>query len=112
MLAIIVPDSVAWWLVAIIALRDLSVTVLRVVEKRRGRTLKTLGVAKLKTTFQLTFLIAFLLLRTCSYVPGVVGDVASQMLNPDIIFWALVVVTLVTVYTGILYFTRRELIDE
>jgi CDP-diacylglycerol--glycerol-3-phosphate 3-phosphatidyltransferase len=111
-LAFMRPDSVVWWLVGMIALRDLSVTVLRVVEKRRGRTIKTMGIAKLKTTFQLTFLIALLLLRVLAFVPGAVGEWSVWLMKPAIVFWSLNVVTLVTLYTGVLYFTKREYIDE
>ena len=111
-LVFIIPNAVAWWLVGLIALRDLSVTVLRVVEKRRGRTVKTMGIAKLKTTFQLTFLIALLLLRVLAFVPGPIGNWSEWLMNPTIVFWSLVVVCIVTIYTGVLYFTKREFIDE
>ena len=111
-LVFIRPDSISWWLVALIALRDMSVTALRVYLKRVGRTLKTTNAAKWKTTFQLTFLIALLLLMTGSKFVGVIGEWSKVALASSYVFWALVVVTVVTIYTGILYFINQEMVDE
>lgn len=102
------PDSIAWWLVALIAIRDMSITVLRIYLKRKGRTLKTSNAAKWKTTFQLTFLIALLLIMTGSKFGGQIGAWSKIALSSTYVFWALVVVTIVTVYTGILYFVNQE----
>ena len=111
-LIFILPNAVAWWLVALIALRDLSVTALRIVMKKRGVTLKTSSAAKWKTTFQLTFLIALLLIMTGSKVGGSIGKWSDMVLNSPFVFWSLVVVTIVTIYTGYIYFINRELADD
>ncbi len=105
----ILPDYVTWWLVGLIALRDVSVTGLRLWLKREGKTLKTSRWAKLKTTFQLTFLIAVLLLLTGSKTVEPVLGWAIMILESPFIFWGLVVVTVVTLWTGLQYFTQQEL---
>lgn len=110
-LIFILPHAVAWWLVGIIALRDGLVTLLRIVMKRKGKTLKTSSAAKWKTTFQLTFLIALLLILTGSKVRGIIGEWSLIALSSEYVFWALVVVTIVTLYTGLVYFINRELVD-
>lgn len=110
-LVFILPNHVVWWLVALIAFRDLSVTALRVYMKRNGQTLKTSHAAKWKTTFQLTFLIALLLIMTGSKIRGEIGSICEQVLTSPVIFWSLVVVTIVTLYTGALYFKNKELVD-
>jgi CDP-diacylglycerol--glycerol-3-phosphate 3-phosphatidyltransferase len=110
-LVFIMPEHVVWWLVALIAARDLSVTALRIYMKRNGQTLKTSNGAKWKTTFQLTFLIALLLIMTGSKVGGSVGQWCQTTLSSPVIFWSLVVVTLVTLYTGAVYFKNKELVD-
>jgi len=110
-LVFIMPESVAWWLVLLIALRDVSVTLLRVTLKRKGKTLKTSNAAKWKTTFQLTFLIALLLIMTGAKIPGVVGEWSAIALNSSYVFWSLVIVTVVTLYTGFMYFQNKELAD-
>jgi len=107
-LVFIRPHSITWWLVALIAIRDMSITALRIYIKRHGRTLKTSNAAKWKTTFQLTFLIALLLIMTGSKFGGVIGEWSKMALSSSYVFWALVVVTVVTIYTGILYFINKE----
>ncbi|MDA1029242.1 MAG: CDP-diacylglycerol--glycerol-3-phosphate 3-phosphatidyltransferase [Bacteroidetes bacterium] len=111
-LVILRPDSIAWWLVALIATRDMSITALRIYLKRNGRTLKTSNAAKWKTTFQLTFLIALLLIMTGSKFGGQIGAWSKIALSSTYVFWALVIVTIVTVYTGILYFVNPEEDEE
>jgi len=108
-LVFILPEYVTWWLVALIALRDVSVTGLRLWLKRGGKTLKTSRWAKLKTTFQLTFLIAVLLLLTGSKTVEPVRGWAIMTLESPFIFWGLVAVTAVTLWTGLQYFTHQEL---
>lgn len=111
-LIFILPESVSVWLIVTIAFRDAVVTGLRVYMKSNGQTLKTSSAAKLKTTFQLTFLIGILLVLTLSKISGVIGGWAEQALSGPYVFYALVVVTAVTVYTGVLYFVKPELNDE
>ncbi len=113
-LIFVLPELVPVWAVALIALRDIAVTGLRSwVRKTKNRTLRTLRIAKAKTTVQLTYLIGTLLLLTLSRIPGAVGRHATAILGSDVLYWLLVVVVLVTVLTGVIYFVKvNELLDD
>lgn len=107
-LVFILPD-VAWWLVAIIAFRDLAVTVYRVHLKRSGRVLTTSRHAKWKTAAQLTFLISVLVFLTAHRsVEPLVGWM-DTLFGSGALFWALIVVTIVTVWTGAEYFLKPDI---
>ena len=111
-LIFVLPDLVPVWAVVLIAVRDVAVTVLRSWAKMSGRTLRTMRMAKLKTTVQLTFLILTLLLLALSTIPGKFGRSISEFLHGEILFSMLVLVVVVTVATGVVYFTRvKDLIE-
>lgn len=100
----------AWLAIAAIAVRDLAVTVLRVVYERRGRPLQTSSAAKWKTAWQLTFLItAFVFLagthmQALGGALGALGRFLSAALASPAPLVFLVATAAVTVYTGVLYF--------
>jgi CDP-diacylglycerol--glycerol-3-phosphate 3-phosphatidyltransferase len=109
-LAYLMPRQVPWWGVVLIALRDVAVTALRSWAESRGRSLRTLPLAKMKTTFQLTFLIATLVFLTASRmrVPAYVAETATWILASPIIVIAFLIVVVFTVGTGVVYFVRQE----
>jgi CDP-diacylglycerol--glycerol-3-phosphate 3-phosphatidyltransferase len=104
MLAFQEPTLVPWWVVGVIALRDVAVTGLRSWVEAWGKTLRTYRVAKLKTMIQLAFLFGVLVLRTGTYASPPVRQWATWVLRdsalPGI---ALAVVVGFTVATGGLY---------
>jgi CDP-diacylglycerol--glycerol-3-phosphate 3-phosphatidyltransferase len=55
-------ELVNFWLVGIIVIRDVWVTVMRVIAIKKGKELKTSENAKLKTTIQLTVIITIIVL--------------------------------------------------
>ncbi len=107
-LAILVPHIVPWWAVALIALRDAVVTIMRSWNESKGRTLRTLPIAKAKTGVQLGFLIALLGLMIGARLPGETGRVLSTVLNGPGPFLVLLFVVAFTVITGIIYLVRQE----
>lgn len=109
-LAYLLPTQVPWWGVALIALRDAGVTWLRSWAEARNRSLRTLGVAKAKTAVQLTFLITLLVFLAAEKMPGpaVVREVAAWVLNSPIVFVAMMLVVLFTLYTGVVYLFKQE----
>ncbi len=111
-LIFILPDDVSWWLVAIIAFRDLAVTVYRVVLKRSGRVLTTSRNAKWKTAAQLTFLISVLVFLTAQRTVEPVVGWMDALFASGALFWALVVVAMITVWTGIEYFISPDINDD
>lgn len=106
------PEQVPWWAVGLIAARDLAVTLLRSWAEANGHTIHTLSAAKAKTAFQLTYLIAMLLFFVLEQLPGgSIQGAAEWVLASWIPYAFLLLVTAVTVYTGILYFTRLEYVS-
>lgn len=61
------------WLVGIIVIRDIWMTVLRVVAIRRGTELRTSNDAKLKTTIQLTVIITIITFTGARVIAGHFG---------------------------------------
>lgn len=107
-LAVLLPDLVPWWAVALIALRDLVVTGIRTWAESRGNTIATSSSAKWKTTFQLTFLISTLVFLSASKMPGVVGTIGAWMIGSWVLYVLLLMVVVVTVWTGGEYVMRQE----
>ncbi len=107
-LIFVVPDIVPWWAVALIALRDIAVTVQRMWAEAQGRSLRTLPIAKAKTGVQIGFLIAMLLLLVSARLPGAVGEVAGGLLESVLPFIVLLLVVGFTVLTGVVYLMRQE----
>ncbi len=97
------PHLVPWWVVAVIAARDVGVTWLRSTLESRGQTLKTLKVAKTKTAIQLTFLILTLTLLVAAKLPDPVGSFGTGLLGTPILYVMAIVVALVTAATGVVY---------
>jgi len=102
-LAILLPQQVPWWAVGVIAGRDVLVTGLRTWAEARGQSLRTLPLAKTKTTVQLVFLIGVLLLLVLRRLPGAWGMYARQTLEGPIPFWLLIGLVILTVLTGLWY---------
>jgi CDP-diacylglycerol--glycerol-3-phosphate 3-phosphatidyltransferase len=107
-LAFLIPQIVPWWAVALIALRDVVVTVMRLWAESKGRTLRTIPMAKTKTTLQLIFLIGVLVLLTARHLPGVIAEMAVWVLQSVIPFILLMVVVALTVFTGLWYLFNQE----
>jgi len=107
-LAIRLPELVPWWAVGVIAFRDLFLTGLRLWAEANGRSLRTLGVAKIKTTFQLTFLIGILLVYALVTLPGLIGEIAGLVLTSPFTFYFLVITVGFTFYTGVVYLFNME----
>ena len=103
-----------WWAIGLIAARDLAVTLLRTYYERQNRPLKTLQAAKWKTGWQLTFLITiqvflvFAHARTLDGFAGAFGRTVYALLDSPFTLVFLLLTTAATLYTGALYFFRRE----
>jgi CDP-diacylglycerol--glycerol-3-phosphate 3-phosphatidyltransferase len=103
-----------WWAVGVIALRDLAVTLLRSWAERVGRPVQTKYAAKVKTAVQLTFLIAvqvFLVASKLGRYDGWLADLGAltgAVLYGPATSILLLITALLTVWTGVLYFVRRQ----
>lgn len=106
-----------FWMVLIIVIRDLMVTLLRIFGQLKNRSFSTSYLAKIKTTLQMIFLY-YLLVIYVGIEKGLFHFIdknyAVIFLNQDLIFYSMLIITILTVYTGIEYlysnrFTLREI---
>ena len=100
-LSVLYPQVVPWWAVLLIALRDALVTALRSWAASRGQSLRTLPIAKWKTSAQLLFL--FVMLVTLTLTHGGTPAGAQWLMASSIPFILLMAVVGFTLYTGALY---------
>lgn len=107
-LAWLYPATVPWWAVALLALRDLAVTGLRMRAESVGRSLRTWKLAKSKTALQLIFLSVVLLLRVLEVGTGSTAEWTSHILDSPLLFWVLMGVVFVTLATGMGYMARND----
>lgn len=93
-----------WWAVIAIMVRDISVTGIRLYAGRKKRIMKTRFTAKAKTLVQMIFLYAVLLLGVFKQADIEFADLAAQFFNSGVLFYAMMFVTALTVYSGLEYF--------
>lgn len=99
-----------WWAVTLIIIRDVFMTSLRVYANKKNMQMKTRNLAKTKTTIQLTFLYVALLLGVFEGTGNIIAHWAEVILSTGAMFWVMMFVTFVTVYSGLEYiFTNKNL---
>ena len=95
---------VEYWMVSLIIFRDLFVTGLRMVMEKNGFTMLTSKIAKAKTVIQITIIIFILLFIGLKGIPFEWLKVLfGIILKYRIIYYLTLIVTVFTVWTGILY---------
>ncbi len=97
------PGQFPWWAVGLIVLRDVIITVLRIFTDRKGITLETRYMAKVKTAIQMGFLYVALLFGFFLLIPGGMSDFAITVYSMNIFFWGMMGVVAITLYSGIEY---------
>ncbi len=107
-MAILLPSIVPWWGLGLIALRDIYSTIVRLVARGRGQALRTIPMAKAKTTLQLVFIIVILVVLTCLHIPGQLQVAATWIMGSGLLFILFLLVVTVTGFTGIWYYLRAE----
>ncbi len=108
-LAVIEPQIVPWWAVLLIALRDVLVTGLRSWAESYGKTLRTLPAAKWKTSAQLLFLFAMLVLLALTQSgPPVRASARWLLYETPVPLVLLLGVVGFTLYTGALYVVQAR----
>lgn len=98
------------WMVIVIVIRDLVITLMRSYQEYKGNTMKTSFVAKTKTFIQMTyiFLIVILVCLPSFDINPDLRNSVSEFLNSDINYFFMLIVTLITVYTGVTYFIEKN----
>ncbi|MAO64483.1 MAG: hypothetical protein CL666_05745 [Balneola sp.] len=97
------PEQFPWWAVSLIVIRDVGVTLLRLYTNRKNITLETRFTAKAKTMVQMIFLYAVILIGVFKQADIEFADLAVQFFNTGILYYAMMFVTALTVYSGIEY---------
>lgn len=91
------------WAVLLIVIRDVSITSLRLYANRKGITMETRYMAKLKTALQMIYLYAALVFGLLMLFRGRFVEFVHFVLETNIFFAGLMVVLIVTLYSGIEY---------
>ncbi|WP_142455048.1 CDP-alcohol phosphatidyltransferase family protein [Gracilimonas mengyeensis] len=102
-----------WWAVALIVIRDVGVTGLRIYTNRKDIVLETRFTAKAKTMVQMIFLYAVLLLGVFKEADIEFANLANQFFNSGLLYYAMMFVTVLTVYSGIEYlWVNRKILNS
>lgn len=99
------------WMVLLIVLRDAIITLLRVYADYKKVSFNTSYIAKLKTFFQMLFLYYLLVLysfNTIDYFKNNYQNIINILLNKDLVYYSMLFVTFITVYSGITYFYENK----
>lgn len=104
------------WMVWVIVLRDFLITGLRTYAEWQDRPVVTSKTAQAKTFGEFVVIYYILILYVASSIPIIHHDYGSTidaLLNPQVLFGMMLLVTLSTIGTGILYlFDNRKLLQE
>ncbi|MCP9290107.1 CDP-alcohol phosphatidyltransferase family protein [Gracilimonas sediminicola] len=92
-----------WWAVILIVIRDVFITALRLYASRKKIPLKTRFTAKAKTMVQMLFLYTVLLLGVFKQADIEFADAAAQFFNSGVLYYVMMFVTALTVYSGAEY---------
>lgn len=97
------PDQFPIWAIALIVIRDVTITVLRIYANRKGITMETRQTAKIKTALQMMYLYVALIFGLLMLFRGRFAEIINTVLESNIFFIGLMIVTVVTLYSGIEY---------
>lgn len=92
-----------WWAIAVILIRDVFVTVLRLYAGRKNIPMKTRFTAKAKTMIQMIFLYGVLLLGVFKQADIELAQYAASFFNSGVLYYAMMFVTALTFYSGLEY---------
>ncbi|MFQ3597732.1 MAG: CDP-diacylglycerol--glycerol-3-phosphate 3-phosphatidyltransferase [Chloroherpetonaceae bacterium] len=98
------------WMVIVVALRDVMVTLLRLYAEWKEKPVITSKSAKIKTMLQnvLAYLLLLLsLLRERVLFSDSISMVAERLLFHEWVYWAMLLLTIYTVYTGVGYLVEN-----
>jgi CDP-diacylglycerol---glycerol-3-phosphate 3-phosphatidyltransferase len=101
------------WMLIIIIARDIFVTLVRSYDEYRGLTMKTSFIAKTKTFLQMSyiFILLFLFLIMTLNVDESTKSSINGFIYSDANYYLLLLITLLTFYTGIDYLIRKQYVN-
>lgn len=103
------------WMVLLIVTRDIIVTFLRRYAEGRGYIFVTSYYAKWKTLLQMIFLYYLLLLHVGKNTVEIYSgneNLFSLLLNENLIYFVMLLITLITVHSGITYLMKNKSLIE
>lgn len=107
------PNQFPMWAVLLIVVRDIAITSLRIYAGRKGIIMETRYTAKLKTALQMMYLYAALIFGLLLLFRGRFGEIIHAILESNIFFTGMMIVLLVTLYSGFEYlFVNRTLFSH
>jgi CDP-diacylglycerol--glycerol-3-phosphate 3-phosphatidyltransferase len=99
------------WMVIIVVVRDLMITLLRIYTQYKNQVFSTSFLARIKTFLQMIFLYYLLFLyvgKSISFLDFIPKRVFDYLLNEQLVFYTMLIITLLTFYTGISYIYRNR----
>ncbi len=110
LIAFVYLNLVPTWTVWVIVLRDVAVTFLRSYSELKGKPFDTTRMAKTKTFLQFALIYYVLLAyvaRDTEYFRLRFGKLLDQLLDPSLLYAFMVLITAITLLTGILYIVEN-----
>lgn len=102
------PDQFPLWAISLIIIRDVGTTLMRL--NRDGKPtvdVPTSSLAKWKTAIQMVYLYTALIVGAFASSTIHLGDTARNLFDSNIFYWGLLLVTALTVYTGVEYLQQE-----
>jgi CDP-diacylglycerol--glycerol-3-phosphate 3-phosphatidyltransferase len=99
------------WMVIIIVSRDLIITGLRMFADYQNKSFRTSKLAQWKTMLQMLFIFYLLIvftLETVEYLKQNYTEIFSFLTNRDLIYFSMLLITLFTLITGIIYLLQNR----
>ncbi len=120
LIAYIYLGLVEAWMVWIIVIRDIIITLLRSLAEYKGKFVATSYPAKVKTFIQYIVIYYFLIVYVAKNTPLLqenFGELIDALLNYSLVYTMMLIVTILTLWTGISYFivnwtTIKELYES
>lgn len=97
------PEQFPWWAIGLIVVRDIIITLLRIYADYRKLPMETRFTAKIKTLFQMIFLYIALLIGVFLQSDIMFSSHVHALMDTGIMGWILILVVIVTVYSGLEY---------
>lgn len=100
-----------WWMVAVILIRDFTITSLRIYADKKGLVFTTSYYAQWKTFLQMVFLYYLLIIYVSSVTPELntkFSKVFQVLLNPDLLYFIMLLITIITVHSGLFYIYKNK----
>ena len=92
-----------WWAIAVIVMRDVIVTAMRILADRRNIIMQTRMTAKIKTMSQMFFLYLVLLVGVFVKTDVWLSSYCHQLLQSGLLGWGMLAIVALTIYSGIEY---------